>query len=116
MDLLDILIEHAAKQGAILVPITDPDDRHQLTSAITEAARQQEASVDYASELATWAGHSFAATEGAPAANTLSAPARYGDTTMRAFPYGALPPEPESWKADAGELLVPGTSSNDRVS
>ena len=35
---------------------------------------------------------------------------------MRAFPYGALPPEPESWEADVGELLVLATSSNDRVS
>jgi nitroreductase len=115
-DLLDTLAAHAAKQGAILIPITDPDDRFQLTSAIIEAARQQEANPDYASELAAWAGRSFAATKGVPAANTLSAPARYGDTAMRTFPYGALPPEPESWEGDAGELLVLGTSSDDRVS
>jgi Nitroreductase family len=115
-NLLDTLAERAARQGAILIPITDPNGRFQLTSAITEAARQQEADPDYASELAVWAGHSFAATEGVPAANTLSAPARHGDTPMRTFPYGELPPEPEGWEGDAGELLVLGTSSDDRVS
>jgi nitroreductase len=116
MDLLDTLTERAAKQGAILIPITDPDDRSQLTSAIIEAARQQEADPAYAIELAAWAGRSFAATEGVPAANTPCAPTRYGDTVMRAFPYGALPVESESWEDDAGELLVLGTSSDDRVS
>jgi nitroreductase len=116
MDLLDTLVEHAAKQGAILVPVTDPDHRFQLTSAITEAARQQAASPEYASELAAWASRSFAATEGVPAANTPSGPARYGDTTMRTFPFGALPAEVQSWEDDAGELLVLGTSSDDHIS
>ncbi|MGH4012043.1 MAG: Acg family FMN-binding oxidoreductase [Pseudonocardiaceae bacterium] len=114
--LLDTLTERAAKQGAILLPVTDPDDRSQLTSAIIEAARQQEANPAYASELSAWAGRSFAATEGVPAANTLSTPARHGDTAMRTFPHGALPVEAEGWEDDAGELLVMGTSSDDRVS
>ncbi|HXT45913.1 MAG TPA: NAD(P)H nitroreductase [Pseudonocardiaceae bacterium] len=115
VDLLDTLTEHAAAQGTILVPISDPQYRFQLTSAIADAARQQAARPEYASELAAWAGRGFVAIEGVPAANTLSAPARHGDTTMRAFPPGELT-EPERWEGDAGELLVLATSSDDRIS
>jgi nitroreductase len=113
--LLDTLAERAAAQGAILVPITDPQHRFQLTAAIADAARQQAANREYATELAVWADRSFVANEGVPAANTLSAPARHGDTTMRAFPHGELT-DPESWEGDAGELLVLATSSDDRMS
>lgn len=113
--LLGALTQHAAAQGAILVPIIDPQYRFQLTTAIAEAARQQAANPDYAPELAAWAGRSFAATEGVPAANTPAQPSQHGGTTMRAFPYGQLI-DPESWEGDAGELLVLATSSDDRMS
>ncbi|MGH4025191.1 MAG: Acg family FMN-binding oxidoreductase [Pseudonocardiaceae bacterium] len=116
VDLLDILTERAAGQGAILAPATDPHDRLQLASAIAEAARQQEANPEYASELAGWAGSSFAATEGVPAANTPAPHTRHGDTVLRTFPHGALAQAPESGEEDAGELLVLGTSSDDRMS
>lgn len=115
-DRLDTLVAHAAHQGAILVPITDPRDRFALTSAITEAARRQGANPDYASELAIWAGRSLSSPEGVPAATTLCAPAQYGDTTMRTFPHGTLAQTPEDSEPDAGELLVLGTSSDDRIS
>ena len=65
--------------------------------------------------MAAWAGRSFVATQGVPAANTLSQPAQHGDTTVRAFPYGELT-DSESWEGDAGELLVLATSSDDRMS
>lgn len=113
--LVNTLAEHATAQGAILIPITDPQHRFQLTSAIAEAARQQAANPDYATELAIWAGRSSVATEGVPAANALSAPARHGDTTMRTFPHGELA-DPATWDDDAGELLVLATSSDDRMS
>ena len=113
--LVHTLAERATAQGAILVPITDLQHRFQLTSAIAEAARQQAANPDYATELAIWAGRSSVATEGVPAANTLAHPARHGDTTMRAFPHGELT-DPESWEGYAGELLLLATSSDDRMS
>jgi nitroreductase len=113
--LLDTLTQRAAQHGTVLVPITDPQHRFRLTSAIAEAARQQAANPEYATELALWAGRSFVATEGVPAANTPAAPVRHGGTTMRAFPHGELT-EAESWEGDAGELLVLGTSSDDRMS
>lgn len=113
--LLDTLAQRAAQHGTILVPITDPQHRFQLTTTIAEAARQQAANPEYATELAVWAGRSFVASEGVPAANTLAAPARHGDITMRAFPHGELT-EAESWEGDAGELLVVGTSSDDQMS
>lgn len=113
--LLDTLAERAAGQGAVFARITDPQHRLELTAAIAEAARQQAANPDYATELAAWAGRSFIATEGVPAGNTLVQPARHGDTTMRAFPHGELT-DPESWEGDAGELIVLATSSDDRMS
>jgi nitroreductase len=115
LPLLDTLAERATAQGAMLVPITDLQHRFQLTSAIAEAARQQAANPQYASELAIWAGRSSVAAEGVPAANTLSAPAQHGDTTMRTFPHGELT-NPDSGEDDAGELLVLATSSDDRMS
>lgn len=115
-NLLDILAERAAGQGAILVPATDPHDRFRLASAIAEAARQQEANPEYASELAAWAGRSFAATEGVPAANAPASRTQHGDTVLRTFPHGALAQAPEDGEDDAGELLVLGTSSDDRIS
>ncbi|MDQ3885752.1 MAG: NAD(P)H nitroreductase [Actinomycetota bacterium] len=116
INLLDSLAERAAKQGTILVPITDPYDRFQLTSAIVEAARQQEENPEYGSELAVWAGRGFGSADGVPATSSLSAPAQHGDTPMRAFPHGELTPNAESWEQDAGELLVLATSSDDRIS
>lgn len=116
VDLLHLLTERAASQGAILAPATDPHDRFQLASAIAEAARQQEANPEYASELAGWTGSSFAATDGVPSANTPARQTRHGDTTMRAFPRGTLAQAPETWEEDSGELLVLGTSSDDRMS
>ncbi len=114
-DLLDTLSQRAMAQGALLARITDPQHRFQLTTAIADAARQQAADPDYATELAAWAGRSVVATEGVPAANTLAQPARHGDTTMRTFPHGALT-EPNSDEDDAGQLLVLATSSDDRMS
>jgi nitroreductase len=115
LPLLDALAQRAAAQGAILTWVADAQHRIELTAAITDAARQQAANPDYATELAAWAGRSFVATEGVPAANTLAHPARHGDTPMRAFPHGELI-DPESWEGDAGELLVLATSSDDRMS
>jgi hypothetical protein len=56
--LLDTLAERAAAQGTILVPITEPQHRLQLTTAIAAAARQQAANPEYVTELAVWAGRS----------------------------------------------------------
>jgi nitroreductase len=115
-NLLDILAGRATRQGAVLVAATDPQDRFVLVSAIAEAARQQESSPEYASELAAWAGRSAVATEGVPSANTPAVQTRHGDTMMRTFPSGGLAEAPGSWEEDAGELLVLGTSSDDRMS
>lgn len=116
VDLVDTLIERAAHQGAIVVPATDPEDRFQLTSAITRASWQQGMNREYTSELAAWAGRGFSATEGVPATNILSTPVRHGDTEMRTFPGGVLEQAPPGWEEDAGELLVLATSSDDRAS
>src|SRR2546423_7573838 len=52
LPLLDALAQRAAAQGAILTWVADAQHRIELTAAITDAARQQAANPDYATELA----------------------------------------------------------------
>ncbi|MET1073811.1 MAG: nitroreductase family protein [Umezawaea sp.] len=114
--LIYMLAERASALGAIVAAATDPHDRFRLTSAITDAARRQNADPDYRSELAAWAGRSSSAEDGVPAANVPRTTVPHGDTTMRAFPDGVLPQRPSGWEEDAGELLVLATAADDRVS
>ncbi|GDY33807.1 Acg family FMN-binding oxidoreductase [Gandjariella thermophila] len=125
--LLVQLAERATEQGATLVAVTEPEQRHQLAAAIDEAAIQQNADPIYASELAAWSGRSRGAAEGVPAANvpiphgrhpetTARRSTRHGDTTMRTFDGGELASPPEDEEPDAAELLLLVTASDDQVS
>ena len=115
-DLLDVLTEHAARQGVIAVPATNPEDRFRLTSAITLASWRQGMDPAYHAELTAWAGRGFAAEDGVPAANTPAAAVHHGDVAMRTFPGGALDVSEIGAEDDAGELLVLATPADDRVS
>jgi len=123
--LLTQLAGRAAEQGAALDPVTNPMHRFQLTAAIEEAARQQNADPIYARELAAWSGRSRSAAEGVPAVNVPAAhggnpPAgtppdtHDGDTTVRAFDSGALR-APDTDEPDAAELLVLAAASDDEA-
>ncbi|WNV84811.1 Acg family FMN-binding oxidoreductase [Umezawaea sp. Da 62-37] len=114
--LLDMVAERAVGQGALAAAATNPDDRFRLTSAIADAARQQDANPEYRSELAAWAGRGSAAEDGVPATSTPRTTVPHGDTTMRAFPDGVLTQVREGWEDDAGELIVLATTADDRVS
>lgn len=112
---LDLMIRRAGRAGAQLVPITDPYTRHQLTSAIADAATRQDNGSEYCTELAIWSGRSRAATDGVLAASTPAKPGRHGDTRMRTFPHGSLAASTEDDRGDddAGQLLVLATPTDD---
>lgn len=112
LSVLTSLAGPAARQGAILVPISDPGRRRTLQRAMDEAARRQREYPGYDEELVYWSGRGTAATAGVPAANI---PARSADFPSRAFPYGELA-ESASDDPDAGELVVIGTASDGQLS
>lgn len=114
---LDLMAARAAKAGALLVPVTEPLTRHQLTRAIDQAAEHQQHDPAYTTELASWSGRGRLARDGVLAASTSPTPRVHGDTTMRVFPTGTLAEsETGRGEADAGELLVLATVADDVVS
>jgi nitroreductase len=112
------LSERAERAGTMLVPVTGPDMRDRLTSALTEGAHRQEYSPGYATELELWTRRYPAARDGIP--TTSIAPLPIGGEAaapLRRFPHGQLP-QPrffpgEGSDDDAAELLVIATSGDD---
>ncbi len=127
---LDLMVRRAGEQGALLVPVTERDNRHRLTVAIDTAARIQHNDPAYNRELTVWSGRSRVADDGVLATNTLAAnnvagnalaggamPARHGDTTLRGFPGGTLADsEIGGGERDGGRLLVVATLADDPAS
>lgn len=111
-DQLETLANRAVRQGSILVPVSEPDQRLRLEHAIAEANRRQTRDPAYAEELAFWSGRGSADVDGVPAANTPAAAQVRGGTELRTFPYGHLS-ETDRTEPDAGELVIVGTSSDD---
>jgi hypothetical protein len=85
---LDLMVRRAAKAGALLVPVTGPLTRRQLTRAINQAAGIQQDDPAYAAEIAAWSGRSRVTQDGILAASAPPDRQIHGDTTMRAFPVG----------------------------
>ena len=112
------LSERAERAGTRLIPVTGPDMRDRLTSALTAGAHRQEFSPGYATELELWTRRYPAAHDGIP--TTSIAPLPIGGaaaTPLRRFPHGQLP-QPRSFPGegsddDAAELLVIATSGDD---
>ncbi|TDV42566.1 Acg family FMN-binding oxidoreductase [Actinophytocola oryzae] len=114
---LDLMVRRAGKAGALLVPVTDPLTRRQLTRAIDQAAVLQQDNPAYAAELAAWTGRGRLTQDGVLTTSTPPVRRVHGDTTMRAFPIGTLPEtETGRGEGDAGELLVLATVADDVVS
>lgn len=108
---LEALVAAAAEHGAHLRVLTDDADLDRLAAAIREAARIQDRTPGYETELALWSGR-HASADGIPAAN-LPARARSGGTGRRFAP-GDLPPGRD--RADGAVLAVLGTASDDPLS
>lgn len=116
-DHLDLMARRAARAGALLVPVTEPEARWQLSRAITTAARQLDGDPEYRAELSAWTGRNRTAVDGVLGKSSPMFPHRHDDTTMRAFPGGVLADAPTGRnERDAGELLVVATLTDDPVS
>ena len=115
MGVLRNLGDRACEQGAIMIPVRDPQLRIELTRAIAEAALRQDSDWEYSRELASWSGRGATAVRGVPPADLPRGRQQYGDTVMRSFPDGWLSVE-DGREHDAGELAVIATSSDDRLS
>ncbi|MBC6445852.1 Acg family FMN-binding oxidoreductase [Actinokineospora xionganensis] len=114
---VDLLVEHAARQGVLAVPVTDPIRRHRLATAMGLAADKQESDPAYNMEMALWSGLGLAATEGVLSASAPAGRRCHGDTRMRTFARGdLLESTVEPSALDGGELLVLTTPQDDPVS
>ncbi|PPK62540.1 NAD(P)H nitroreductase [Actinokineospora auranticolor] len=111
---LDELVLAAGGSG-VLARHLSGDTRTALTRLIAEADAHQDADGDYRTELAVWTGRHAGSDDGVPAANTVR-DTRYGDLVTRRFSAPLLTQHDRATGGGAGELLVLGTSSDDRVS
>lgn len=116
-DHLDLLTRRAARTGALLVPVTAPEDRWRLTRAIATAARQQAENPEYRAEVSAWTGRGRTASDGVLSASSPGTGRRHDDTAMRVFPGGLLSDAPTGrGEHDGGQLLVVATLDDDPVS
>jgi hypothetical protein len=116
-DHLDLMTRRAARTGALLVPVTAPEHRWQLTRAITTAARLQAEDPRYQAELHAWTGRGRTSSVGVLSTSSPTSHHRHDDTTMRPFPAGTLPDAPTGRdEPDGGELLVVATLHDDPTS
>lgn len=99
-------------EGVVLRVVSDDSVRAGLTAAIAEADRIQQHNPQAAAELSRWSGRSRIAWDGV-LADSAGESASYGDLKLRTF--GGTPDVPRD-PDGAGELLVLGTASDDRVS
>ncbi|GAB1516936.1 Acg family FMN-binding oxidoreductase [Actinophytocola sp. KF-1] len=112
---LDLMVRYAAEAGGVLVPVTDPDHRRVVTTAIAAAAWWQETDPSYQEELARWSGRRPASDDGVLAASAPATGPMRGDTPMRRFSAGNLADPDTGPGGDGGELLVLATQDDDDV-
>jgi nitroreductase len=120
---LEVLIGQARRAGALLLPVTDPAMRTGLAAALDDAARRQEPSAGYTTELELWTRRYAGARDGVPRASIAPAPVgAMHASPLRRFPHGQLA-QPRQLPGhgtadDAAELLViamPGDGVLDRL-
>ena len=105
------LSDHARRNGAALLPLTDEAMQRRLRTALADAALRQHFAPGYVAELEVWTRRYEAARDGVSGASVPEAAAE--DSPLRRFPHGHLaqPPGPES-TGDAAELLVLATTQD----
>ena len=117
-ELLEELIEHARRAGALLLRTRDAAMRDRLTAAIADAGRRQQQVPGYITELEVWTRRYAGAHDGIAAASLATSP--IGATAvspLRSFPEGRLgqpgPPIGHGPADDAAVLLVVATPGDD---
>jgi nitroreductase len=73
-DVVDALAAAAAREGALLVPVTQPARRRLLLSVLAEASVLQRRQCGYAAELQRWTHRPAGARDGVPAYDVTTAP------------------------------------------
>ncbi|WP_109522647.1 MULTISPECIES: Acg family FMN-binding oxidoreductase [Nocardia] len=106
-----LLVERAGALGAILRPVADRA-RDRLIETTRAAAAQHAQDPEYLFELTIWSGR-HSTSDGVPTRNTPS-PRPKDELPARKFAGGELVDTAE--QPDAAQLLVLGTSADDRVS
>jgi nitroreductase len=112
------LVEQAARNGAILVPVTGPARRRQLLTVIAEAERLLHEEPGYAGELRTWTHRLPGGHDGIPATN-VAAPVTgtLDPSPLRRFGHAGLAQaarHPGQGRGDdAADLLVVTTTGDD---
>ena len=116
-DYLTLLTVRAAERGAHLHALDDATVHGQLAAALAEAARQQEATAEYAAELAMWSTRYAGARDGVPIGSVAPPLAGRDPSPLRSFPRSGLAqPKVPVGSADAGTLLLLTTPADDRRS
>ena len=116
---LQVLIGQARRAGALLLPVTDPAMRTGLAAALDDAARRQEPSAGYTTELELWTRRYAGARDGVPRASIAPAPVgAVHASPLRRFPHGQLA-QPRQLPGhgtadDAAELLVIAMPGDER--
>ena len=108
---LGLVTERAGALGATIKLVSD-GSRDRLTDAIRKAAAWHAADPEYLSELAIWTGR-HGSTEGVPA-RSAPQPRPVDELPARAFAAASL--ADPAYEPDHAELLVVGTSGDDRLS
>ena len=91
-EMLTVLVERAAGEGALLRVLDRESDRSAVARLIEHAAVEQALSPDMAQETAEWTGRARGVREGVPAANIPAEPG--GTVPVRQFARGDLPQSP----------------------
>ena len=105
---IDLLVEHAAAQGAGLVPVLSAGARTRLAAVLGEAARRERMVPGYASELALWSSRYHGSHDGVPAGSRTGHHVGPDSAGLRQFPMGGLrqTPHPLTAGLDGATLMV----------
>jgi nitroreductase len=112
------LVDQAARSGATLVPVANPERRQQLVAAIADAERRLRLEPGYASELRMWTNRLQSSRDGVPAGNVaVRTVGTVDQSPLRRFGRAglaqAVPRAGRGRSDDAAELLVVTTSGDD---
>ncbi|WP_040800967.1 Acg family FMN-binding oxidoreductase [Nocardia higoensis] len=108
---LSLFSERAGALGAV-VRVVDPGERRFVVAAAQEAARTHSADEVYRFELAMWSGR-HSSPDGVPAHST---PAPRAEDELPARTFAGAELTDTAQESDHAELLVIGTSTDDRLS
>jgi nitroreductase len=113
---LRLLTEHAAAEGARLVPVVSDEARARLATVLGEAARTERAAPGYAAELVLWSSRYRGSHDGLPAGSRTRGGIGSRSIGLRQFPVGGLRQVTQPLAADQdGATLMVLTTDGDET-